>query len=72
MGNVFGTGHPVVGSSMTKGTASPLNMVFFERSAIRIPTKMPKKYNPTMMSPPCPGKNTVVKNHKWEAWRNNS
>ena len=47
---------------MTNGTASPLNIVPLKSSAIRIPISIPPKYNATITTAPCFGKNAAVKN----------
>ena len=51
---------------MTNGTASPLNIVPLKSSAIRIPISIPPKYNATITTAPCFGKNAAVKNANGE------
>ena len=45
---------------MTKGTASPLNSVPLSRKAIPMPTRMPRKYRPTMTSAAYSGKKVTA------------
>ena len=46
---------------MTKGTASPLNSVFLNKNATRIPTIIPSRYKPVIISQEAFGKNAVTK-----------
>ena len=51
-----------MGSSITKGTGSPLYLVNLRSSAYKMPQTMPVKYSPIITSAAYFGKNAAEKN----------
>ena len=50
-----------MGSSITKGTASPVKIVSLKTSAITTPTTMPSRYRQVMTCQALSGKNALMK-----------